>query len=234
MTDEIAERVLAQDLEKAEAAVRLLEKRRAVCIEQLNRLQDERGRVALAVFTDNEKASVRLNHLNAELATQETTLASFNAALKAAGDLVVAAQQATGRADALVHIKRVNELLAALVECAPRLDACWGTVVPGQAGGFRHDLGPKNPGLYVKTGAIVAELVGALKALGLDRGVSWPPRRFELMHIDDFRIELEKLVQAFQHGRLVRTRNFVHLIGDWSSSVRAALARHGEQTNQAA
>jgi hypothetical protein len=66
---------MTQDLEKAEAVVRLLEKKRAVCIEQLNRLQEERGRVALAVFTDNEKASVRLNHLNAELVTQETTLA---------------------------------------------------------------------------------------------------------------------------------------------------------------
>jgi hypothetical protein len=170
-----------------------------------------------------------LREERSRLRDEKETLAGAVAELKRR---LLLAQSERAAADAQQHINRVDKLLVALVECAPQLDACWGTVVPGQAGGFRHVVGPKNSGLYVKAGTLVGEIIGALKALKLDRGVSWPPRRFELMHIDDFRIELEKLVQAFQLGRLVRTRNFVHLIGDWSASVRAALAQH-EQTDNA-
>jgi hypothetical protein len=126
---------------------------------------------------------------------------------------------------------RIEQSLISLVdECAPELDKCWGRVVPGSAGGFRRVVGPKNPGLYGKSGTLVTEITKELKALGLDRA-TWLPGRFELAHIDDFRIELEKLVSAYRHGPPVRARNFVHLIGDWSASVRAALAQHEQTTN---
>jgi hypothetical protein len=157
-------------------------------------------------------------------------LASVEAALVMAREKLDAAKRDIAHDAFTAARARIEQSLISLVdECAPELDKCWGKVIPGSAAGFCRVVGPKNPGLYVKSGTLVTEITKELKTLRLDRAI-WPPARFELMHIDDFRIELEKLVSAYQHGRLVRARNFVHLIGDWSASVRAALAQHGEQT----
>jgi hypothetical protein len=219
MTIEAAEKILAQLSDQKDRATA-----------RVKELAAAREVLAYAALTANDaKARDELATLNQQAAELAVVIANIDSADAEARRRLDAAHATRASAAALVHINHVNKSLAALIECAPRLDVCWGTITTGQAGGFIHNVGPKDPQLFAKAGALIREIVSELKALELDRGVVWPPRRFELMHIDDFRIELEKLVQAFQSGRLVRTRSFVHLIGDWSASVRATLAQHGEQ-----
>jgi hypothetical protein len=111
------------------------------------------------------------------------------------------------------------------------LDVVWGALVKGSAGGFRREPGLKNPPLLDKVGNLVVEITRALKALKLDRAV-WLPGNFALMHIDDFRSELEKLAQTYRHGPPVRAHNFVELVASWSTSVKAAI-KAAEQTDNA-
>jgi hypothetical protein len=141
------------------------------------------------------------------------------------------AQSERADADALVHINRIHELLTTVQELAPELDKCWGTLVKGSAGGYRREVGLKNPPLLDKVGNLVGEVTRELKALELDRGV-WLRGNFALMHIDDFRHELEKLVSAYRDGPPVRAHNFVELISNWSASVKAAMKQR-EQTDNA-
>jgi hypothetical protein len=142
---------------------------------------------------------------------------------------LVAAKAAVAQTEAQVHIDRINELLTTVQELAPGLDVSWGAVVRGSAGvGYRHEVGPRP--LFDKVGNLVGEITRELKALKLDRAV-WLPHNFALMHISDFRRELEKLAGAYRDGPPVRAHNFVELVSNWSASVKAAtMAQHGEQT----
>jgi hypothetical protein len=89
------------------------------------------------------------------------------------------------------------------------------------------------PPLFDKVGNLVVEIMRELKTLKLDRAV-WLPGNFALMHISDFRRELEKLAGVYRYGPPVRAGNFVQLIGDWSASVKAAMGRHEQANREAA
>ena len=76
------------------------------------------------------------------LGEQKETLAGAIAVLK---QRAAEAARAVARTDALLRIKHVEELLTAVQGLTQQLDASWGKVEIGQAGGFRHVVGPKNP-----------------------------------------------------------------------------------------
>jgi hypothetical protein len=221
----------------------IIQKQLSQCTDRLDRATERLKEIAqqkqslgfdLHLGDDQAKAAARtrlgqLRHELSSLAEERDTLSGAVAELKRR---LLLAQSERADADALVHINRVNELLTTVQELAPKLDVCWGALVKGSAGGFRREPGLKNPPLLDKVGNLVVEITRELKALKLDRGV-WLPGNFALMHIDDFRSELEKLAQTYRHGPPVRAHNFVELISNWSASVKAAMKQHDEQTDNA-
>jgi hypothetical protein len=222
---------MSTDLEKAEAVVRTIEEKRAAFVQQRSALCDERDDVALRAYIGDGQARKRLDEINTALATHvsELELLSLDAALRAANKQVVAAKQAVGHEAAKHHFKKLHEQLGALEALAGPLDACWGTLVATGYGGQRREIGPKNGPLFTKTGTIVGEIIKELRALSLDRGVTWPPRLWDVMHVDDLRLELQSFTEHF--GRLPSPRacNFAGLI----AVLVAALAQH-EQTEERA
>jgi hypothetical protein len=138
---------MSMDLEKAEAVVNMLGEKRAACIKHGTDLQDERASVALAVYTGDEAARKRLGEIETALTTHTSSLASIDAALRAASERVVAAQQATAREIVKQHTKQLLEQISAIQEMAAPLDVCLGRTVAGQFGGFRYDAGPADPPL---------------------------------------------------------------------------------------
>ena len=209
------------DIEAAERVLAQLSDQKDRASEQVSKTAARRQVLAYTVLAHaDKKAQDELTTLNQQLADLAVTVGDIDGAVAEARRRLAATQQAANRADAQVHIDRINELLTAVQELAPKLDVCWGSIVKGSAGGFRHEVGPKDPPLLDKVGNLVVEITGELKALKLDRAV-WLPGNFALMHVDDFRIQLEKLAQAYQHGPPVRAHNFVELISSWSASVKS-------------
>ena len=150
---------------------------------------------------------------------------------------LAAAREAIARTDASERCKRIERSLVALAECALPLDVSWGRVEVGQAGGFIHRVGPKNPPLFEKAGTQVAEIVVELRALRLDRGVAWPSptagRGFGIGTAEDLRRLLETAVKQYAPARLPGSRNrgFVGLIDALATAIRAAMR---EQTTEVA
>jgi len=86
------------DIEKYQGLIVELERKRADCVQRGTELADERASVALSAHTGDAKAAKRLTEIHGFLGTQASELASFDAALKAAGEKLAAAQAAEARA----------------------------------------------------------------------------------------------------------------------------------------
>src|SRR5262249_9734736 len=84
-------------VEKAETVIADLEAKRAACVKRGTELADERAAVALAAHTGDAKARKRLDEINAAIASHASELASFDAALKAAGERLLRAQSAEAK-----------------------------------------------------------------------------------------------------------------------------------------
>jgi hypothetical protein len=223
---------MSNDITTAERAIQVLHDRLHVCSRRANEAATDRQKLAYAAFVQDDPAAVadleKLRHRGAELADEVLNIKS---AIVHADACLVAAKAAVAQTEAQVHIDRINELLTTVQELAPGLDVSWGAVVRGSAGvGYRHEVGPKNGPLFDKVGNLVGEITRELKALKLDRAV-WLPHNFALMHISDFRRELEKLAGAYRDGPPVRAHNFVELVANWSASVKA-LAQHGQPISE--
>jgi hypothetical protein len=222
MTDiEAAERVLAQLSDQKDRAS-----------EQVKKMSAERQAWAYSAHVDgSEQAKTRLAALNKTMAEMATTIESLDASLVEARKRLDAAQQATNHEIARGHTKRLLELISNLEEMAAPLDACLGQMVAGQMGGRKYVPGLANPPLLDRAGELIGKICGELNALGLDRGVKWPPRRWSVGHVADLRIELQKMVQAYC-GRLPPPSacNFAGLIGVLVAGVKAAAPQHDEQT----
>jgi hypothetical protein len=152
------------DIKIAEHAIQVLHDR----LHSATRLSHEnladKQRLSYAAFVDNDPSATadleKLRHRGVELAN---TVDGIKAAIAEANKRLTAAQQATAHAEALVHINRINEWLTAVQELAPRLDVCWGALVKGSAGGFRREVGQKDPPLFDKVGNLVAEIMRELR-----------------------------------------------------------------------
>ena len=74
------------DVEKAAAVVRSLEEKREQCVRRGIELADARAAIALDAHTGNSKARKQLDEINGQIATHASELASYDAALRAAGE----------------------------------------------------------------------------------------------------------------------------------------------------
>jgi hypothetical protein len=103
------------DIGKYEGLIAELTRKREACVQRGAELSDERAAVALAAHTGDAKAAKRLTEIHGLLGTQASELASFDAALKAAGEKLAAAQAAEARA---ADRQRAAELSAHVDELA--------------------------------------------------------------------------------------------------------------------
>ena len=229
---------MTTDLEKAEAAARMVGEKRTQLVQQRSALCDERDDVALRAYTGDAQARKRLDEINTALVTHasELELASLDAALRAAGKQVAALQQATNRGIAKQHIERLHELLVAFQELAAPLDKCLGRTVAGSFGGLRYDPGPADPPLLDRAGETIGRIVTQLRAIDLCMGsdlcrdVSWPLRRWSVGHAMDFRQDVQALLSSL--GRLPRPSecDFTGLIGALAARIKATIVQY-ERTN---
>jgi len=107
---------------KAETVIADLEAKRAACVKRGTELADERAAVALAAHTGDAKARKRLDEINAAIATHASELASFDAALKAAGERLLRAQSAEAKKRASKAAKQLLTMADAIVQHAQSLD----------------------------------------------------------------------------------------------------------------
>jgi len=110
------------EFEKAETIIADLEAKRAACVKRGTELADERAAVALAAHTGDAKARKRLDEINAAIASHASELASFDAALKAAGERLRQAQAAEARKHAGKTAKQLLKMANAIVQHAQSLD----------------------------------------------------------------------------------------------------------------
>jgi predicted nucleic acid-binding Zn-ribbon protein len=126
------ERLLAQTSDRSDRCAALIEvKTRDIAL------------LGYSLHVDSKDVEAQLRELREErerLRDEQETLQGCVAELKRR---LLLAQSESAAADAQVHINRINELLTAVQELAPKLDVCWGAIVKGSAGGFRHEVGPK-------------------------------------------------------------------------------------------
>jgi hypothetical protein len=87
----------------AQAVVTDLEEKRAAAIKHGTELADERANVALAAHTGDEAAAERLQEIHQAIAVHGSELASLDAAIRAAGEKVEAAQVAV-----VAEVQKVN------------------------------------------------------------------------------------------------------------------------------
>ena len=110
------------EVEKYEATVRDLERKREACVKRGTELADERAAVALAAHTGDKTARKRLDEINAAIASHASELASFDAAIKAAGERLREAQAAEARKHAGKTAKQLLKMANAIVQHAQSLD----------------------------------------------------------------------------------------------------------------
>jgi len=109
-------------VKKAETVIADLEAKRAACVKRGAELADERAAVALAAHTGDAKARKRLDEINTAIATHASELASFDAALKAAGERLLRAQSAEAKKNASKAAKQLLTMADAIVQHAQSLD----------------------------------------------------------------------------------------------------------------
>jgi hypothetical protein len=81
------------DVEKAKAVIWALEAKRETCIQRGRELADERASVALAAHTGDQKAAKKLESIHQAIVVHGSELASLDAALRAAGEKLQAAER---------------------------------------------------------------------------------------------------------------------------------------------
>jgi hypothetical protein len=230
MTIEIIEKQIAQTRDRLDRAVAQIE---AVAAEFKRHCYEWH-------VNQNKQSQTQIGQLRQErqrLVEEQEMLAGALAGLE---QRKADARDAVARTDASERRKRIEQLLVALAECAAPLDVSWGRIETGQAGGFIHRVGSKNPPLFEKAGTLVAEIVVELRALRLDRGVAWPSptagRGFGIGTCEDLRRAFETAVKQYAPARLPgsRSRNFVGLIEALASGIRAAMKEHEATTEIAA
>jgi hypothetical protein len=137
------------DLEKATAVVAKLEAKRAVHIQKGTELQDEQANVSLAAHTGDAKARKRLDEINTALALHASELQSLDAALRAAGERVAAAQRAEAEAAAVANVQAIKQVVAELAEHASVAD----DVTKSELDGLVNLLCEATPGVTRRTAA---------------------------------------------------------------------------------
>jgi hypothetical protein len=106
----------------AEQTLATLQARRNACVQAGTELADERANVALAAHTGNAKARKRLDEINAAIATHASELASFDAAIKAAGERLHQAQAAEARDQDKVAAEALREVVSKIGERMRKAD----------------------------------------------------------------------------------------------------------------
>jgi hypothetical protein len=114
---------------KAQSVVAGLETKREAAIKRGTELADERANVALAAHTGDQKAAKRLQEIHQAIAVHGSELASLDAALRAAGQKVEAAQSAVAVELQKVDAIRLRSVSAAFVAQCKKIDAALDAVV---------------------------------------------------------------------------------------------------------
>jgi hypothetical protein len=99
-----------------------LEAKRAAAVKHGTDLADERANVALAAHTGDDKAAKRLEEIHAAIVRHGSELASLDAAIRAAGTKVDAAQRAAAAEKRKAAIKEQQKLSKEFRELGPFLD----------------------------------------------------------------------------------------------------------------
>jgi hypothetical protein len=107
---------------KAQSVVVDLEKKREAAVKRGNQLADERANVALAAHTGDEKAAKRLQEIHQQIAVHGSELASLDAAIRAAGEKVTAAQAVLVRETQKVRAERLRVVSRVFTASMRRLD----------------------------------------------------------------------------------------------------------------
>ena len=110
------------EVQKSEAVIADLETKRAACVRRGTELADERAAVALDAHTGNTKARKRLDEINAAIAAHGSELASFDAAIKAAGERLQQAQASASQTQARKVARELLKRARVIVEHARTLD----------------------------------------------------------------------------------------------------------------
>jgi hypothetical protein len=110
------------DVEKAKEVIAGLEAKREACIKHGTELADERANVALAAHTGDQKAKKRLDDIHQKIVVHVSELASLDAALRAAGEKLTAAERAVDAAAEREKASRRKTAIADLREVAPAFD----------------------------------------------------------------------------------------------------------------
>src|SRR5262249_43518711 len=113
---------LMNEVQKSEAVIADLETKRAACVKRGTELADERAAVALDAHTGNAKARKRLDEINAGIAAYGSELASFDAAIKAAGERLQQAQNAEAKAEERRIALEIRKLAKELKEAGKLAD----------------------------------------------------------------------------------------------------------------
>src|SRR5262249_22398993 len=107
---------------------------RAACVQRGVELADERANVALDAHTGNAKARKRLDEINAAIASHASELASYDAALKVAGERLRDAQAAEAREQDKANAKALRGEIKTLLAASELADeALAQLVVAGNA-----------------------------------------------------------------------------------------------------
>jgi hypothetical protein len=202
------------DLEKATAVVAKLQAKRAVHIQKGTELQDEQANVSLAAHTGDAKARKRLDEINTALALHASELQSLDAALRAAGERVAAAQRAEAEAAAVANVQAIKQVVAELAEHASVADDAL------------HDL--------ILAGDNLKSCLDRLHQLG----VANP--RHETLQVLGHNALLTALMRSpwkryFEALAPSARRDFAGTVASWQAMIEPGLAqRLGEQSKQEA
>jgi hypothetical protein len=109
------------DITKFEGITTEITRKREACVKRGTELADERASVALGAHTGDAKAAKRLTEIHNALALHSSELASLDAAVKAAGEKLAAAERAEVRAADRQKAEEARKLVKELGECFPFL-----------------------------------------------------------------------------------------------------------------
>jgi hypothetical protein len=110
------------EVEKCEATIRDLERKREACVKRGTELNDERAAVALDAHTGDAKAAKRLAAIHTAIATHGSELASIDAAIKAATERLRQAQVIEAREQDKVSAEALREVVSRLGERMRKAD----------------------------------------------------------------------------------------------------------------
>jgi hypothetical protein len=138
------------DIEQAEHVLNNLRQKREAIVARGRELSDERSAIALDAHCGNAKASKRLMEVNAALALHTSEVESIDAALKAAGEKLAAAEHAAATAEARRRAEEMRKVVSELAPVFEYVDKHFKAAVDGLLAiesGFAQlrELGIKHP-----------------------------------------------------------------------------------------